>query len=176
MKIFSYTFLIAAGLFLGACHSDEASLYTDNELQYNLIKGSYFDQQTSGYLIVRERSDQSLDLKVHLDGTLTGAIHPVHLHFGSLADDQPVAAWLNPVEDVNGGQGESLTHLTSLDDGTPITFAQFKAMNASLKIHFEETGQLKDVILGATNIGQSYRSDDATTFKDITICNSRTGR
>ena len=176
MKIFPYTFLILACLFLGACYSDENSLYTGNELQYNLIEGSYFDQQTSGYLTVRERSDQSLELDVHLDGTLKGAVHPVHLHFGSLADDQPVAAWLNPIEDLNGGQGQSMTHLTSLDDSTPITFNQFKAMNGSIKIHFEETGQMKNVILGATNIGQSYRPDDATTFKDITICNSRSGR
>ncbi len=157
-----------------ACQSEEVSQYTGQEVSYSLIEGAFFDQATAGTLVARERTDQSVEIIVELTGTADEAIHPVHLHFGSLADDQPVAAWLNPLEDVGDHQSQSITRLDHLYNDSPMTFALFEQMDGSVKIHFEESGQWEDVILGATNIGRNYSPTDAVTFKDITICNART--
>ncbi len=158
----------------GGCQSEESSAYTGQELRYPLIAGSFFEQATSGYLIARERDDQSVEVEIDLTGTADKAIHPVHLHYGSLSDDQPVAAWLNPLEDVGSRRSQSITRLDHLYDDSPVTFDQFAAMNGSVKIHFEEAGQWKDVILGSTNISRNYAATDAGVYKGITVCNGRT--
>ena len=165
---------VVACLSMG-CQPDETSEYTGRELRYPLIEGSFFDQATSGTLVARERTDQSVEVEVALTGTASEAIHPVHLHFGSLGDDQPVAAWLSPLEDVGDGQSRSITHLDHLYNDEPMDFERFEAMDGSVKIHFEESGQWEDVILGATNIGSNYDVTDAVTYQDIAICNGRTG-
>ena len=177
MKSLLLSFGLAPFLFLGTgCQSEETSDYTGREIRYPFIEGAYFDQATSGHLTARERADQSVEIEVALDGTADRAIHPVHLHYGTLADDRPVAAWLSPLEDVGAGKSQSITRLDHLYDDSPMTFDLFSAMDGSVKVHFEEAGQWKDVILGATNIGRNYAATDATLYKDITLCNGRTGQ
>ncbi len=175
MKSFLLSFGLAPFLFLGtSCQSEETSDYTGREIRYPLVEGAYFDQATSGHLTARERADQSVEIEVALDGTADRAIHPVHLHYGTLADDQPVAAWLSPLEDIGGGKSRSITRLDHLYDDSPTTFDLFSAMNGSVKVHFEEAGQWQDVILGATNIGRNYDVTDAAMLQGITFCNGRT--
>lgn len=175
MKSFSSALCLALLVFMGAgCQSDETSLYTGREVRYPLIEGAFFEQATSGSLIARERTDQSVEIEVNLTGTPERAVHPVHLHFGSLGEDRPVAAWLSPLEDVGNHQSRSITRLDHLYHDEPMTFDVFSEMDGSVKIHFEESGQWKDVILGATNIGRNYSMTDAAVYQDITICNGRT--
>ena len=157
-----------------SCQSEETSLYTGREVRYPLIEGSLFDQETAGTLIARERNDQSVEVIVDLSGTSEQAVHPVHLHFGSLGEDQPVAAWLSPLEDMGDGKSQSITRLDHLHNDDPLTFDLFTEMDGSVKIHFEESGQWEDVILGATNIGRNYDVTDATRYQDIATCNGRT--
>jgi hypothetical protein len=171
--------LISATLlsvFTWGCQSEESSVYTGRELSYPLIEGSFFDQPTTGYLTVRERTDQSVEIAVALTGTTEGAIHPVHLHYGNLANDRPVAAWLSPLEDTGGGESRSVTRLDHLYDDSPLTFDLFVGMDGSLKVHFEEAGPWEYVVLGATNIGRNYSNADVTRYQDITLCNGQTGQ
>ena len=175
MKLLLISLGLAAFLFLGTgCQSEETSDYTGREVRYPLIEGSFLDQATSGYLIARKHTDQSVEIEVNLIGTADQALHPVHLHYGDLADDQPVAAWLNPLEDTGDGKSQSITRLNHLYDDSPMTFDLFASMDGSVKVHFEEVGQWEDVILGATNIGRNYAATDAALYKDITLCNGRT--
>ncbi len=174
MKSLLLSFGLAPFLFLGTgCQSEETSDYTGREIRYPLIEGAHFDQATSGHLTARERADQSVEIEVALDGTADRAIHPVHLHYGTLTDDQSVAAWLSPLEDIGGGKSRSITRLNHLYDDSPITFDLFSAMNGSVKVHFEEAGQWRDVILGATNIGRNYATTDASVYQNITLCNGQ---
>nr|WKN34955.1 hypothetical protein K4G66_21500 [Tunicatimonas sp. TK19036] len=169
--------IFAAVLVLNsACSSseEESSMYTGREVSYNLLEGSYMENTTSGNIVVKERNDHSIDIQLFLDGTLDEAVHPVHLHYGSLVDDGLVAEYLHNVEDIGDHHGESITHLTQLADGSTITFDSFIEMDGSIKVHFEEEGPLKDVILGATNIGTNYSMSDVGLIGDISICNSKT--
>ncbi|WKN41782.1 hypothetical protein [Tunicatimonas pelagia] len=171
----SVMFLVVGGI-LGACNNEgeESSVYTGRETQYNLLEGSYLETTTSGSITVRERTDKSVEIQLLMEGTLNGAIHPVHLHYGSLQDDGLVAEFLSNLEDAGNNRSQSLTHLTQLADGTTITYDQLIDMDGSIKVHFEEEGALKDVLLGATNIGTNYSMADVGSVKDITLCNSQT--
>jgi len=157
-----------------ACNNEEESMYTGRETRYTLLEGSYLDATTSGYITVKERTDQSIEIQLFLEGTLDQAIHPVHLHYGSLQDDGLVAEFLQNVEDVGNNHSQSITHLTQLADGSAITYDRFIGMDGSIKVHFEEEGPLENVILGATNIGTNYRISDLGLTEDIIICNSNT--
>jgi len=173
MRIVSLLLLSSVMLF-SACDSKEDDLYTGRETQYNLLDGSYLESTTSGFITIKERADQSVEIQLLMEGTLDQAVHPVHLHYGSLQDDGLVAEFLNNLEDIGDNRSQSITHLTQLADGTAVTYDELVKMNGSIKVHFEEEGTLKDVILGATNIGANYRMADIGSIKDITICNSKT--
>ncbi|MEO0331176.1 MAG: hypothetical protein AAF223_05755, partial [Bacteroidota bacterium] len=94
-------FLLALVVVFSACNNDaeESSLYTGRETQYNLLEGSYLETTTSGSITVKERIDKSVEIQLLMEGTLNGAVHPVHLHYGSLQDDGLVAEFLNNLED-----------------------------------------------------------------------------
>lgn len=173
-SIGSMMVLVVVLAFGSSCNSEEESMYTGRETRYTLLEGSYLESTTSGYITVKERSDQSIDIQLFLEGTLDQAIHPVHLHHGSLQDDGLVAEFLQNVEDVGDHHGQSITHLTRLADGSAMTYDRFINMDGSIKVHFEEDGPLKNVILGATNVGTNYSISDRGLTGDITICNSST--
>ena len=177
MRLTGFMMIVVVVLMLNsACSNsdEESSIYTGREVSYNLLEGSYMDNATSGNIIVKERNDHSIDIQLLLDGTLDQAIHPVHLHYGSLLDDGLVAEFLHNVEDIGEHHGQSITHLTELSDGSTMTFDRFISMDGSIKVHFEEEGPLKDVILGATNIGTNYNMADVGLIGDISVCNSKT--
>ncbi len=169
-------FLLAFVAVLAACNNEgeESSIYSGRETQYTLLEGSYLETTTSGTITIKERTDKSVEIQLSMDGTLNDAVHPVHLHYGSLQDDGLVAKFLNNLEDAGNNRSQSITHLTQLPDGTSVTFDEFLGMDGSIKVHFEEEGALKNIILGATNIGANYRMGDVGSLKDITICNSNT--
>ena len=150
---FKFSCIILALSFATACKpSDEVNLYTGNEVDFELLPGDFDGNTTSGNLMIKERTDGNAEIEITLNGIIQGASHPAHLHFGSLEANGLMASLLNPVEETNG-IGKSSTLLTALDNGTIINYASLLVFDGSVKIHFEQTGALKHVILGATNIG-----------------------
>lgn len=146
--------LIAALLF--SCKEDATiDEFTGRVVTYQLNKGEYLGQETSGAVTVREKSDKSLQIQIDLEGTLDGAEHPAHLHHGSLTDHGLMAAMLEPVKDIGNQQSKSITILQYIEDGSVMDFDRFKSFDGSIKVHFAATGELKDVILGSANIGSN---------------------
>lgn len=160
-------------LMISCKEQEEISLYTGREVSYTLTEGAYFDYKTTGNIVVKERTDRSVEIQIFLEGTMEDAIHPVHLHYGSLEADGYIAQWLNVMKDTGNGKSQSITHLSKLYDESEMTYDQFLAMDGSIKIHFEEYGSMKNVILGAANIGKNFSPSDILLSKDITICNSK---
>ncbi|MEM9829252.1 MAG: hypothetical protein AAF944_01365 [Bacteroidota bacterium] len=173
MRNISLLALSLAVLF-AACDSNDEDLYSGRETQYNLLEGSYLGTTTTGTITIKERVDRTAEIQLVMEGTLNEAVHPVHLHYGSLQDDGLVAEFLNDLKDVGNNRSQSITHLTQLTDGTAITYDHLVSMDGSIKVHFEEAGALRDVILGASNIGANYSMADVGSVKDITLCNSKT--
>lgn len=168
-------FLLAILSFaLVSCGSDSGDAeFTGNEVAFQMIPGSVNGNQTTGSLVIKERTGGTAQIEITLNGVIPNSNHPVHLHFGSLEDDGNVATLLNPILEADG-VGYSVTILNELENGDEMTYADLITFNGSIKIHFEASGPLKDEILGSTNIGinsdqnQAYLSGE----KSITICNS----
>lgn len=161
-------------LILGACQSDGGqSEFTGNQVQLELIPGTVAGNTTTGTLLIRERTDGLAQLDITMNNVLSGAQHPVHLHFGSLDDDGDVATFLTTLIEENG-VGRSSTVLTRLDNGTSLTYNDMVTFNGSIKIHFEASGPLEDSLLGSTNVGINSADNEAylNGTKDITTCNS----
>ena len=138
-----------------------------------MIPGSVNGTETSGTLLIREKSDGKAQIEIELDGVLKNANHPVHFHFGSLEDNGNVATLLNPIQEENG-VGRSITVLNELENGQKVSYADLVSFNGSIKVHWEASGPLKDEILGSTNIGSNSSENEAylNGSKSITICNS----
>jgi hypothetical protein len=157
------------GLTMLGCQERENGLeeFTGNELVYSLQSGSVYD--ISGTITFKERKDGSSQVYVNLSGTEGNIELPVHLHLGDISEaDADVAALLNPVI---GSIGKSETHLTKLANELPISFADIKELNASIKIHLSETGPGRDIILAAGNIGAALDNASSGRF-GIGVCKS----
>ncbi len=174
-RISTYLAMFALVLLFGACGEGNVgdSEFTGNEIRMELIPGTVSGNTTSGSLLIRERTDGNAQLDITLNNILSGAEHPVHLHFGSLEDDGEVATLLTTIREVDG-VGQSSTILTSLDNDTQVNYSNMLTFNGSIKIHFEASGPLEDEILGSTNIGMNMGGNEAylNGTKSITTCNS----
>jgi hypothetical protein len=161
--------VVVLGLIILGCQERENTIdeFTGNELVYSLQSGSVY--AISGTIMFKERKDGSSQVYVNLSGTEGNIELPVHLHLGDISEaDADVAALLNPV---NGSTGKSETHLKKLANELPISFADIKALNASIKIHLSETGPGRDIILAAGNIGSAYDNASSGRF-GIGVCKS----
>ena len=166
--------LILLSAFVFACSSDaEDAEFTGNEVEMEMIPGAVNGNQTNGTLLIKERKGGAAQVEITLNGVINNANHPVHLHFGSLADDGNIATLLNPIEEKDG-VGKSSTILNELENGSTISYSDLLTFDGSIKIHFEASGPMKDEILGSTNIGLNADQNSAylSGEKSITICNS----
>ncbi|WP_421978869.1 hypothetical protein [Roseivirga seohaensis] len=177
-KAFLPSLILSTLLFISSCNDsgNELSEFTGNQMEMTLIPGSVEGNTTSGTLSIKERNDGKAQIEITLNDVISGAEHPVHLHFGSLSDNGDVATYLTTLKEVNG-IGKSVTILESLDNNTTIDYNDFLDFNGSIKIHFEASGPLENEILGSTNIGLNVDQNQAylNGTKSITVCNSNFG-
>lgn len=176
MKKYFILSLFAAFVLLACSENsvtDQDLPFTGNEIRLEMIPGTVQGNTTTGQLIIKERTDGLAQIDITLQNVLKNGSHPVHLHFGSLADDDHVATLLNDIKEDNG-VGKSSTLLGALENGTQLTYNDLINFDGSIKIHFEASGPLEDEILGAINIGIN-ESENTAYFsgeKSITQCNS----
>jgi hypothetical protein len=169
-------FLVCALLiFAFGCHLDERTtlkpfVYTGNEVTYALASGSEYN--ISGTATLKERIDYSTDIIIALSGTSGNSLKfPVHLHFGDISIEKAkIALQLRPVD---GQTGNSETTVTELADESAVTFAQLKTLNASIKIHLSNSGDGRNIILAAGNIGSAMTASIISGRSTIGLCTSR---
>ncbi len=152
-------------LFFAACDKETipAEEFTGRTQTYQLIKGSEYD--ISGTITFEEKVDLSTRITISLSGTSGDIFHPAHLHHGTVDDGGEMAAMLTPVD---GATGKSVTELTALVDGAPISYAQLIIFNGSIKVHLDDAAN-KDIILAYNNIGSNPGITSALT-REITLC------
>ncbi|RPA69206.1 hypothetical protein EF405_05215 [Cyclobacteriaceae bacterium YHN15] len=160
-------------LFLGllvlvSCQEKEDSMYTGNEISYNLYQGSDFDY--TGKVNAREMVSGEIEITVELIGKKETSDYyfPAHLHFGSYdSQDSPIAYLLNAVDlrDL-----KSVTILGQLSDGRKLSFDEFKSFDGHVKVHLADSGPEYQVILTAGNIGKNDNSPQAFKVENMTMC------
>ncbi|HEY9045210.1 MAG TPA: hypothetical protein VIN08_04915 [Ohtaekwangia sp.] len=168
MKKMIWGVLLAASVM--ACQDSETTSndndFTGNETVYALAAGSEYN--IDGTVTMKEKKDGSTLISVTLTGTEGNLEFPVHIHLGDVATDgADVYALLNPVV---GTVGSSETLLTKAADESTVTYKQLIALNACLKVHLSATGENKNIILAAGNIGTAASS--ATGRQEIAPCKS----
>ncbi|MFT7352846.1 MAG: hypothetical protein ACI9XR_002637 [Flavobacterium sp.] len=97
-----------------------------------------------------EKSDATLSIELILENTIEGDAHPAHLHFNTAAESGDVAL---PLETVIGATGRSTTTFTTLNDGTPITYAELLDFDGYINIHLSTTESA--TIIAQGDVGQN---------------------
>jgi hypothetical protein len=67
-----------------------------------------------------------------LEGTAEGEAFPAHIHQGVAGSNGAVVVSLS---DVTGAEGESVTFVSTMDDGTPITYDNLLAYDGYVNVH-----------------------------------------
>lgn len=148
--------------------TDAVSDFTGNETTYDLQSGS--EHGITGTITFKERRDSKITAFIQLTGTSGTAKFPVHLHLGDLATpDADIALLLNPVD---AATGRSETTFSMLADETALNYDQLSDLPAAIKIHLGETGDARNVILAAGNIGASFTKAKPTGRTGIATCKS----
>jgi hypothetical protein len=166
-----YSLIAIVALVLG-CSDNEPQIkeqtYTGNESTYPLESSSEFN--ITGVATFKERMDQTTDIFITLDKTFDAGEFPVHLHFGDVATDQAdIASLLIPVD---ATKGSSQTTVSLLADESKITFDELKKLDACVKIHLSATGEGRDIVLVAGNIGKAFTSNPNNGRVAIGLCKS----
>lgn len=149
MKKVSLFLLFAFTLIISACSKDEdekddpiAVLETRTYTLHSVDK-----PEIQGSVKISELENGNSELLLKINGSSTD-IHPAYIYSGGENGTGAVAITLNAIEcDCE----ESITVISKLDNGTPITFQGLKAFNGHIKIHQSDTEL--GTIIARGNIG-----------------------
>lgn len=90
----------------------------------------------SGNVVFAERVDGTSLVTITLTGTPANGSHPAHIHNGTAAVGGPIAISLTSV---NGDTGVSMTNVSALGNGTPITYTELLGFDGYINVHFSAT-------------------------------------
>jgi len=102
-----------------------------------------------------KRSDNSTQISIDITGGSAGDSYPAFLNLGTAADSKGILLVLTTVEN-----GESISNVATLNDGSPITYDQLIDYDGNISIH-KSNNDLGTIIL-FSDIGQN-----ALTGKEI---------
>jgi hypothetical protein len=161
------TILFISSIFF-ACKDEDDKRYTRNELTYQLFQSSDFAY--TGVATLRELNSGELEMEITLDGPkdATPYFFPAHLHFGGYDQaDSPIAFLLNPI-DIR--TLKSTTRLSTLSDGSLLSFEDFKNFDGHIKIHLADSGPEYTIYLTVGNVGRNDNSRAAFDRNAISLC------
>lgn len=152
--------LLLAGLILVvACDDDEepGPGLTGESKTYTL--GSVSNPDVSGTVKFEERDDDQIVITIDLDGTQSGGSHPAHIHANSAAEGGGIVLDLNSVD---GATGMSETIVSTLNDGTPITYDELLEFNGHVNVHESSTNLATLIAQG--DIGGNELTDESINY------------
>ncbi|HYC83818.1 MAG TPA: CHRD domain-containing protein [Chryseosolibacter sp.] len=101
---------------------------TGNTEVYNLYKGDAM----VGSATFAERVNSETLVTIDMDGTASGMTSPAHIHMNAAAQGGGIAVDLTAV---NGATGMSLTNISQLNNGDPITYEELLEYNGYINVH-----------------------------------------
>ena len=121
---------------------------TDNSEVYELNEKDI--QNVAGTITFVERVNGATLSIIALENTPGGQVHPAHIHYNSVIEGGSIAITLNPVI---GGIGSSMTDITALDDGNPISFDELNDFDGHVNVHLSASNL--SIIVANGNIGSN---------------------
>ena len=131
MKRISYS-LISLFLCLISCEEELPNVSGKNRL-YEIT--SISDDRIDGQMIIRERNDGSTQLELSLNGVRSDHVHPAYIHFNTALEGGGIAMTLIPVD---GNSSTSVTEITKLDSGVPISYDELVAFDGHINIQLDD--------------------------------------
>ncbi|REG94492.1 CHRD domain-containing protein [Algoriphagus antarcticus] len=86
----------------------------------------------SGSATFSQRVNDETLVKIMLDGTPDGGMHPSHIHLNTAAEGGAIAVSFTPID---GTTGMSVTNISVLDDDTPITYEELLDFDGYVNVH-----------------------------------------
>lgn len=111
--------------------------------------GSVSDETISGTAKFATFSNDSTVVELALTNTTAGS-HPAHIHFNTAAEGGDIAIDLTAVD---GANGQSSTYVTTLKDGTAISYQELLDYDGYINVHLS-TDDL-ETLLAQGDIGQN---------------------
>ena len=113
----------------------------------------------SGRVMFVENTDTSITIISNISGTPEGGEHPAHIHFNTASEGGGIALSLGSID---GDSGKSEITISALDDGTPITYAEFLNFDGYINVHLSasELG----TIVAQGDIGQNVLTGTKKSF------------
>lgn len=146
MKKQIYLILTMLALVISGCSKND-----DNSAPNAIVKtfalSSVSNSNISGKATFTKNADGSTTILLEINGSSVD-VHPAFIYLGSTAN--PGAATIT-LEVIDCDCESSTTIVTTLDDGTPITYEQLIQYNGHISIH--QNADHMEVILAQGNIG-----------------------
>jgi len=103
---------------------------TGETKSYNL--GTMAVPGISGTATFSQRVNNETLVKIMLEGTPDGGMHPSHIHLNTAAEGGAIAVSFTPID---GTTGMSATNVAMLDDDTPVTYDQLLGFDGYVNVH-----------------------------------------
>jgi len=107
------------------------------------------DQGIYGQMKIRERNDGTTQLELVLNGVNVDGSYPAYIHFNNALEGGGIAITLTPVD---GHSRNSVTEISTLDSGTPITFEELHRFDGHLNIQLDND---RGIIAAQADIGKN---------------------
>jgi hypothetical protein len=140
--------VLAISLVAGGCSKSEEQEESEGTLETRTYSLHSVDKpEIQGSVKISELENGNSELLLKINGSSTD-IHPAYIYSGGENGNGAIAITLEAIEcDCE----ESITVISKLDNGTPITFQGLKAFNGHIKIHQSATEL--GTIIAQGNIG-----------------------
>ncbi len=147
-KISALLFLVTAFTFL-SCSKDDSE--TDKFQPRNKVYAlnAVASSNVTGSATFTENEDGSTSILLSLNNSSTD-IHPAHIHLNNVITKGPVAVTLTSIE---CNCEESITEVSKLDNGTPISYDELIKFNGYINVHQSATAMQTIIVQG--NIGSN---------------------
>jgi Cu/Zn superoxide dismutase len=117
--------------------------YTLTEVTPGVSGSALFEQRKGGHTLIT----------LSLNGTVTGGLHPAHIHIGSITTPGEIKKTLSSIPGASGTTAKSYTNVRALDDGTPITYDGLLNYTGYINVHKSDAEP--NIILAHGNIGSN---------------------
>lgn len=159
MKKLAFALMMVAGF--TSCDSDDDGVdvpdFEGETKEYTLNEMS--DSGISGTVTFIENEDGSATVEFDLEGTEDGNLHPAHIHYDNAAEGGEIAV---PFEIINGATGTSITEVSSLEDGTDISYDELVAFDGYINVHLSE--EELETVVAQTDIGENSLTGESVSY------------
>jgi len=149
---------------ISSCKEDTPQVIelTGESKIYNLDSKS--DPGISGTVEFAQKSDNSTRVTIKLTGTNSGSDHPAHMHANNAVDGGSIMLDLNSVK---GDSGLGETDVTSLNDGTSITYSELINYDGYINVHLSESDL--STLIAQGDIGQNEMTGNSINYELFSV-------